>query len=117
MIVDDEEPIIKVIKAILEPEGYKVISANNAKKALALLKKRKADLVLIDNFMPGMTGVELLEKIRSDSKLQDLKCAFITVGVFQEMGMKWVKKLKALDYIKKPFDYKDLIKRVRKMLR
>ena len=116
LIVDDEPTINKVVQDILEPEGYEVISATSAKEALSLLKKTKVDLALLDHFMPGMTGVDLLEEIRKDNNLKNLKCAFITAGVFKELGMKWIKKLGALDYIKKPFQYKDLIKRVKKMI-
>jgi len=116
LIVDDEPIIIKVVQDILEPEGYEVISATSANEALSLLRKTKVDLALLDHFMPNMTGVQLLEKIRKDNKLKNLKCAFITVGVFKELGMKWIKKLNALDYIKKPFQNKDLIERVKKMI-
>jgi len=116
LIVDDEPIILKVVQDILTPEGYVVLSASSADEALSMLKKAKVDLVLIDHFMPDKTGVELLEEIRQDDDLKDLKCAFITAGVFKELGMKWVKKLNALDYIKKPFEYKDLIKRVKKMI-
>ncbi len=116
LTVDDEPTINKIVEDILEPEGFEVISATSAQEALSMLKKTKVDLVLIDYFMTGVTGVELLEKIRSDDKLKNLKCAFVTAGVFKEVGMKWIKKLNALDYIKKPFEYKDLIKRVKKMV-
>lgn len=116
LIVDDDESILNVIETLLKSEGYKVVKAENGVKALAKLTKTKVDLVLIDHFMPKMTGVELLEKIRADKKLKNLKCAFITVGIFKKFGKRWIEKLNALDYIHKPFDNKDLVKRVKKML-
>ena len=116
LIVDDDESILNVIETLLKSEGYKVVKAENGVKALAKLKKTKVDLVLIDHFMPKMTGVELLEKIRADKKLKNLKCAFITVGIFKKFGKRWIEKLNALDYIHKPFDNADLVKRVKKML-
>jgi len=116
MIVDDDPPILKVVGEILKQEGYNVIKAENGIEALGKLKKRKVDLVLIDHFMPKMTGIELLEKIRADKRLRNLKCAFLTVGIFKKFGKKWIKKLNALDYIRKPFSNKDLIKRVKKMV-
>jgi len=116
MVVDDEPNILKLLEDLLKQEGYNVVKAENAIKALAKLKKTKVDLVLIDYFMPKMTGVELLEKIRRDDKLKNLKCVFVTAGVFKEIGKKWIEKLNALDYIRKPFDNKDLVKRIKKAI-
>ena len=116
MIVDDEAPINKVVEDILEPEGYKVVSALSGQEALDKLKKTKVDLILIDFFMPGMSGRELCEKIRADNKLKKLKAAFLTAATLSSTGMKELDKMKVLDYIKKPFEYKDLIKRVKKMV-
>lgn len=116
MIVDDEEPVCKVVEDILKPEGYNVVSAYSGDEALDKLKKVKTDLMLIDFFMPRMSGRELCEKIRADSKLKNIKVAFITAATFSASGMKELEDMNVLDYIKKPFDYKDLIQRVKKMV-
>ncbi len=116
MVVDDEAPINKVVEDILEPEGYKVISALSGSEALSKLKRAKVDLILIDFFMPGMSGRELCEKIREDSKLEKLKVAFLTAATFSSTGMKALDKMKVADFIKKPFEYKDLIKRIKKII-
>ena len=115
MIVDDEQPINKVVVDILEPEGYKVLQAMSGLEALNKLKKIIPDLILIDFFMPGMSGRELCEKIRADGKLKNLKVVFLTAATFTKSGMKELDKMDVLDYIKKPFEYKDLIKRVKKI--
>lgn len=116
MIVDDEEPICKVVEDILKPEGYAAISAYSGDEALEKLKKIKPDIILIDFFMPRMSGRELCEKIRADPKLKDIKVAFLTAATFSASGMKELENMNVLDYIKKPFEYKDLIKRVKKIL-
>lgn len=116
MIVDDEPDICDVVKAILEPEGFEVLAANNAPEGLDKLQKEKVDLVLIDFFMPGMSGRALLEKIRADPKLKTMRAAFLTAASFGDMGMEKLHKLKALDYIQKPFETEDLVKRVNQML-
>jgi len=72
--------------------------------------------MLIDFFMPGMSGRELCEKIRADSKLKNLKVVLVTGVTFSQTGIKALDKLDVLDYIKKPFEYKDLIKRVKKII-
>ncbi|MCH7680770.1 response regulator [candidate division KSB1 bacterium] len=114
--IDDEEPIIKVIKDILEPEGYTIESAINAEEALEKLKSYVPDLILIDFILPGMSGRELAEKIRAESILKDTKIAFITGVSLMPAGMKELEKLNISDFIKKPFQYKDLIERVKKMI-
>jgi len=116
MIVDDEPLINKVVEDILEPEGYNVVVAISGQEALNKLKKVKTDLILIDFFMPGMSGRELCEKIRSDSKLKNIKVAFLTAATFTESGIKELHNMDVLDYIQKPFEYKDLIQRVKKMI-
>ena len=116
MIVDDEQPINKVVEDIVEPEGYNVVSALSGSEALDKLKKVKPHLILIDFFMPGMSGRELCEKIRADSKLKDLKVAFITAATFSASGRDELEKMNVLDTINKPFGYQDLIQRVKKMI-
>jgi len=113
LIVDDEPDIIKLLQRTFEPE-FKVVTASSGKEALKKLKK-DFDLVLMDHFMPNMSGVQLLERIRKDKKLKNLKCAFLTVANFGDTGMGKLKKLKSLDYIKKPFSTKDILIRVKKI--
>lgn len=117
MIVDDEPDICDVVKAVLERAGYEVVPAVGAPEGLEKLQKEKVDLILIDFFMPDMSGRELLERIRADSKLKSTRAAFLTAARFGDLGMEKLQKLGALDYIQKPFDAEDLIKRVKKMLK
>ena len=116
MIVDDEPSITKVVSDVLTQEDYEVVIASSGEEALEKLKKTKPNLILIDFFMPGMSGRELCEKIRADSEFKDLKIAFITAASFSQSGEKELKNLNVLDYIKKPFDNKDLVERVRKIV-
>jgi DNA-binding response OmpR family regulator len=116
MVVDDEPPINKVVEDILGPEGYKVVSAVTGQEALGKLKRIKPALILIDFFMPGMSGMELCEKIRADDKLKSLKIAFLTAATFSQKGSNDLKRMNVKDYIKKPFDYQELIKRIKKII-
>ena len=116
MIVDDEPSITKVVSDVFTQEDYEVVIASSGEEALEKLKKTKPNLILIDFFMPGMSGRELCEKIRADSEFKDLKIAFITAASFSQSGEKELKNLNVLDYIKKPFDNKDLVERVRKIV-
>lgn len=116
MVVDDEENLRKLVKAILEKERYEVITAINGNDCLKKLKKNKPDLILIDMMMPYMSGRDLCQKIRSDPKTRSLKVAFLTVARLSETGRDTLKKMKVIDYIEKPFDNSDLVRRVKKII-
>ena len=116
MIVDDEESLIELVKALLEGENYEVITAMDGEECLEKLKTEKPDLILLDMMMPGMSGREVCERVRADPKIKNLKIAFLTVAKFSEMGKDVLKRMNVLDYITKPFDNKDLIRRVKKLV-
>lgn len=116
MVVDDEENLLELVKAVLEEEGFEVIDVSSGQECLENLKKVKPDLILMDMMMPGMSGRETTEKIRKNPKTKDLKIAFITVARFSEVGKGTLKKLNVLDYITKPFDNADLVRRVKKLV-
>ncbi|MFH0978166.1 MAG: response regulator [Candidatus Woesearchaeota archaeon] len=115
MIVDDEEHIVELVKAVLEGNGFDVITAGSGPEALEKLKKTKPDAILLDMMMPGMSGRETCEKIRANPKTKKLKVAFVTVARFSEVGKEVLNKMHVLDYITKPFDNDDLVARVKKL--
>lgn len=117
LVVDDEESLRDLVKAILEPENFEVAVASDGKECLETLKAVKPDLVLLDMMMPGMSGRQTCEKIRENPKTKDLKVVFLTVAKFSEAGRDILKKMNVSDYITKPFENADLIKRVRKALK
>lgn len=116
LFVDDEMAIQGVVKKVLGKEGFGVDTASSGSEALGKLKDDKYDLVLLDFFMPEMSGEQVAEAIRKDAKLKSNKIAFLTVADFGKKGQEKMKKLKVLDYIAKPFDNKDLIKRIKKII-
>jgi DNA-binding response OmpR family regulator len=117
MVVDDEESLLELVKAILEQENFELVTAIDGKECLEKLKTIKPDLILLDMMMPGMSGREVCERIRKDPKTKSLKVAFLTVAKFSETGKDVLKNMKVLDYITKPFDNQDLVKRVKKMVK
>jgi len=119
MIIDDTRDTVGMVKKLLESEGFQTITAYNGKDGLDLLKKveKKPDLILLDMFMPEMSGREVCERIRKDNDLKNLKVAFLTVAAFRDQGKKILDDLKVLDYITKPFDVDDLLKRIQKILK
>ena len=116
LIVDDEDDIRALIRTLLEEEGYEVEEASNGPEGFEKAKKNRYDLAIIDFFMPGMSGRELLEKIRADPGLKDIKTIFLTVANFSVSGQEELKKLGNSDYIQKPIDNEDFIESVKKAL-
>lgn len=116
LTVDDEPHILELVKAILLNEGYEVLTAESGKEALEVLESETVDLVMLDMMMPGMSGRETCDQIRQNSETKDLKVIFLTVAKFSETGIKALKGMGVLDYITKPFENEDLIKRVKKIL-
>ena len=116
MVVDDEESLRELARAIFESEGFEVIEASSGQECLQKLNDAKPDVILMDMMMPGMSGREATEKIRQNPKTKNLKVAFLTVARFSETGKETLEKLKVADYINKPFDNDDLVKKVKKII-
>ena len=116
LVVDDEGDIRLLVRTLLTENGYKVDEAANAKEGLEKLRKNAYDLAIIDFFMPNMSGRELLEKMRQDADLKSVKAIFLTVANLSPSGVDELRKLGCLDYIQKPIDNTDFLKRVKKAL-
>lgn len=116
LVVDDIEENIELIKAFLEQEGYDIITADNGRDALEIIKKRNIDLVLLDVIMPGCDGFEICKKIKFDLKMEDLPVVMVTALNAREDRLKGL-DVGADDFISKPIDWAELIGRVRSLLR
>jgi CheY-like chemotaxis protein len=116
MVVDDEEHLLELAKALFEAEGHRVITATNGYECLKILETTKPDLVLNDMLMPDMSGRELTERIRKNQDTKDVKVAFLSVVHVSELGRSVLKKLDVVDYITKPFDNEELVRRVNRIL-
>jgi len=120
MIVDDEEDTVELIKTLLEKEGYDVVTALNALECLEKLKEDEIDLILLDILMPETSGRDLCIKLRESRKLYRGKIAYLSViellEYWEKYGKEELQKLNVSDYIMKPFDNKELIRRVESIL-
>lgn len=115
MIVDDEPDIVESAKVILEREGYRTISAINADECLEKLKKVTPDLILLDIMMPGMAVKEMLKRIKENKKWRNIKIIYLTVVRMAEAEKAdLLKEVNIVDFIEKPFDINDLVRRVKK---
>ena len=105
LVVDDEKNYLFVLEDLLSDEGYDVLTASNATEAFEIIQRESVDTVLSDIKMPGMTGVELLEKILNVDS--DLPVILMTAFAEVDQAVNAMKK-GALDHIQKPFDNQDV---------
>ncbi len=110
LVVDDESAIQRFICISLRASGYEVITANNGNEALEMVDVKKPDLVLLDVFMQGMDGLEVLKRIRTSSSMPVLMTSARNFIAEKAMG------LGANDFISKPFTPDFLIKKIQTLL-
>ncbi|MGX5801871.1 response regulator transcription factor [Bradyrhizobium sp. Arg314] len=114
LVVDDEPPIRKLLRVGLGSQGYAVSEAPNARAAIELMQAERPDLILLDLGLPGMTGLELLGKWRSDGL--DIPVVILSSRT-DEAGIVSALELGADDYVTKPFGMNELVARIRVALR
>ncbi|MBI2251462.1 MAG: response regulator transcription factor [Armatimonadetes bacterium] len=113
LVVDDEKNIVELVKFNLEKEGYEVICAYDGFEALNLVKKEKPDLVILDIMLPGQGGLEVCRTIRKDTKIPIIMATAKGEEIDKILGL----ELGADDYLTKPFSPRELIARVKAILR
>ena len=113
LIVDDEKRLVSLVESYLTQEGYRVATAYNGKEALAVAKKENPDLIILDIMMPEMNGYDFMHVHRAE---HDTPIIMLTAKVEDDdkiIGL----ELGADDYVVKPFKPRELMARVRNVLR
>jgi two-component system alkaline phosphatase synthesis response regulator PhoP len=113
LIVDDEKRLVSLVESYLTQEGYRVVIAYNGKDGLAVAQKEKPDLVILDIMMPEMNGYDFIRVHRAE---HDTPIIMLTARVEDDdkvIGL----ELGADDYVTKPFKPRELMARVRNVLR
>ncbi|MFN2110593.1 MAG: response regulator transcription factor [Anaerolineae bacterium] len=114
LVVDDELQIVRVARSYLEKGGFRVLTASNGKEALFVARHEKPDLVVLDLQMPEMDGLEFTRRVRAEQP--DIAIIMLTARV-EEMDRILGLELGADDYMTKPFSPRELVARVRAVLR
>lgn len=113
LLADDEENITSILKKYLEKEGYIVVVANDGKEALNLFKTSNVDLIVLDLMMPYYSGEQLCNLIRKESRVPII---MLTAKIGDDNLVKGI-DLGADDYIEKPFSPKEVVARIKAVLR
>ena len=113
LVVDDEKKIVEIVRAYLEREGYEVSAAYDGKSALEAVKRMPPDLVVLDLMLPQISGWDVCRALRADSNIPIIMLTARDDVTDKIVGL----ELGADDYMTKPFDPKELVSRVKAVLR
>lgn len=116
LVVDDEEHIAELISYNLTSNGYKVITANNGIDAIKLAIEEKPSLILLDLMIPGKDGYDVCKEVRGNSEVKNIPIIMLTAKS-EELDKILGLELGADDYITKPFSVRELLARVKAVLR
>ena len=116
LVVDDDREIVRLLRAYLEKDGYRVLSAEDGARALQLVRSEKPDLVLLDLMMPGRDGWEVTRIMRADPSLAQTPVIMLTARVEDQDKIVGL-EIGADDYVVKPFNPREVLARVRAVLR
>lgn len=116
LVVDDEPDIVALVVYHLAKAGYKVSSASTGTDALALAKRDRPSLVVLDLMLPGMSGFDVLAKLREDEATRGIAVLMLTARKEEPDRIRGL-ELGADDYLTKPFSPQELVLRVGAILR
>jgi putative two-component system response regulator len=115
LLVEDDAPLLEVMRCLLEAEGYEVVPAVNGKHALELFSVSRPNLVISDIMMPEMSGYELLESLRTMQEGITVPFLFLSART-ERSDVDRARSLGVDDYLFKPFEASELINAVRARL-
>ena len=113
LIVDDEQRIIELARMYLEPDGFCVTSATSGTAAKRMILRDKPSLVVLDLMLPGMDGLEVCRRVREESDVPIIMLTARSEDIDKIVGL----ELGADDYMTKPFNPRELLARIRAILR
>jgi len=116
LIVDDEAPIREMIAVALEMADYRVLEADNAQSAHAMVVDHQPDLLLLDWMMPGTSGIELARRLKREETTRELPIIMLTARGEEDNKIQGL-EAGADDYITKPFSPRELVARLKAVLR
>ena len=113
LVVDDEQPIVEAVAYNLRKEGYEALTANDAEQCLELVRAQKPDLIILDVMLPSASGFDICRILRRQSRVPILMLTARAEETDRVVGL----ELGADDYVTKPFSMRELMARVKSLLR
>lgn len=116
LVVDDEADIVALVAYHLAKKGYRVSTASSGNEALEAAQRERPALIVLDLMLPGMTGYEVLERLRAHESTRDIAVLMLTARREEQDRIQGL-SLGADDYLTKPFSPQELVLRVAAILR
>lgn len=116
LVVDDEEVLVEAITYNLEQSGYQVLTASDGMSALEIARQEAPDLIVLDIMLPGMDGLEVCRQLRRDKRTSTVPIIMLTAKA-DEIDKVVGLEVGADDYVTKPFGRRELLARIRALLR
>ncbi len=116
LLIEDDPDIVELLQYRLEREGYPVITARDGERGVQTAKQRKPGVILLDLMLPGVDGLEVCRRLKQDETTRDIPILMVTAKG-EESDIVTGLELGADDYIAKPFSPREVIARVRAVLR
>ncbi|CDH21648.1 phosphate regulon transcriptional regulator PhoB [Xenorhabdus bovienii] len=116
LVVEDEVQIREMVCLVLEQNGYQTVEAEDYDVAVGRLSEPYPDLVLLDWMLPGGSGIQLIKQMKRDSSTRDIPVMMVTARGEEEDRVRGL-DVGADDYITKPFSPKELVARIKAVLR
>ena len=116
IVVEDEPDLVDVVTYNLQREGYFVLAAQRGDEGLNLIRSERPDLVLLDLMLPGMDGLSICRQMKSDGSLSEIPI-IIASAKGEESDVVIGLEMGADDYLAKPFSPRELLARIKAVLR
>ena len=116
LVVDDEPDVLELVVYHLEKEAYRVDVADTGDKALKMARENLPSLLVLDLMLPGINGLEICRLLKRDPKTRDIPILMLTARASEEDRVKGL-ELGAHDYVTKPFSPRELVLRIKNLLR
>lgn len=113
LIVEDESSLAEPLSFLLRKEGFETVIADDGNKAIELFTTQRPDLILLDLMLPGLSGTEVCKRIRTNSMVPIIMLTAKDDEVDKVVGL----ELGADDYVTKPYSSRELVARIKAVLR
>lgn len=116
VVVDDNANNLMLEKDLLEVAGFEVFEATNGADGIAMIKKEKPDIIIMDVRLPDMEGTEAIKILRQDKDVSDIPVVFVTASVLEREKREIIGILNS-EYMSKPIDTRTFAKEISKFIK